>query len=211
LVAGLLGAFSTAGFGAFVVALIVAWMARKPKTTDLATHFLVSVFKLAALGGALWLAVNAPVFGFASKGDLNSVSLQDRANSTNAGIAALVDSPLGGVHSGNLDAINLIAAIAPLGIPFALAVVGALVFPRLGHPAKHLTTASILLLFITLLLSQPAGDSTFVFVMVGLIYTVALPDMDAVSAPRIRPEPVKKNQPKLSPAHQRLTAKSNVI
>lgn len=186
LVAGLLGAFSTAGFGAFVVALIVAWMARKPKTNDLAVHFFVSVFKLSTLAGALWLAINAPVFGFASKGDLNATSLQERSNATNAGLAALVDHPLGGVHSGVQEAINLIASIAPLGAPFALIVIAALVLPRLGHPAKGLTTAPILLLLITLLLSQPAADSTFVFVLAGLIYTSGLPDMTALNVRKER-------------------------
>jgi hypothetical protein len=173
---GLLGAFSTAGFGAFVVVIMIAWMMRKPKSRDAFTHYIGFLFKVSALAGAAWLAVYAPVFGVASKGDLNQSSLLDRSQATSAGLDALMNSPLGGVHAGSNESINLIASLAPFGVPFFLAVCAALFLPRFGHPNKAPTVAPVLLIFITLLLSQPAGGSTWVFILAGLSYTLALPD-----------------------------------
>jgi hypothetical protein len=173
LLAGLLGTFSTAAFGAFAVALGVAWIARSALQKNPALHYFGLLFKLAFLGAALWVAIYAPVVGFADKASYNAVSLDQRTQATNAGIAALTEHPLGGVFGGQQEAINLVAAIAPFGIPFALIVVAALLLPRIGHPAKHLTTAPIFVVFVTLLLSQPAGDSTFVFLLVPLVYGVA--------------------------------------
>lgn len=193
LVIGMLGAFSTAGFGAFVVAIVVAWMTKKPKTGDQASHFFGMLFKLAVLGFAGWLAIAAPVFGLMAKGDVNAASLDDRTQATNAGIAAVIDNPFGGVHAANSEAINLVAALAPFGIPYFLIVIAALVLPRFRHAAKGVTTAPILLILITLLLSQPAGDSTFVFILVGLIYTCALPEMSEILPKRkSRPAAVSK-------------------
>ncbi|WP_307081637.1 hypothetical protein [Arthrobacter agilis] len=177
LLVGLLGTFSTAGFGAFVVVLILAWFARKPKSGDLFTHFLGFLFKTSALAIAVWVAVAAPVVGLASKQTVNAESLGDRTEAMRLGLAALTEHPFGGAEAGSQAAINLIAALALLGIPYFLLVTGTLFVSRLGHPAKHLTFAPIALIFITLLLSQPAGDATFVFVLTGLAYTLTLPDM----------------------------------
>lgn len=204
LIAGLLGAFSTAGFGAFVVVVMIAWMARKPKGGDAFTHLIAFVLKLAALAGAAWLAIFAPVFGFASKGDLNETSLMDRSNATEEGLKALSNAPFGGVHTGLQGGINLIASLAPFGIPFFLAVCAALFLPRIGHPNNAAATAPVLLIFITLLLSQPAADSTWVFILTGLAYTSALPDALALNAPKERsveaPSPVI---PRIRPAELR--------
>jgi hypothetical protein len=173
LLAGLVGTFSTASFGAFAVALGVAWIARSALQKDPVRHYFGLLFKLAFLAAALWVAIYAPVLGYASKGDYNAISLAQRQASTNNGLAALTEHPLGGVYGGQLDAINLVAALAPFGVPFALIVIAALLLPRIGHPAKHLTTAPIFVIFVTLLLSQPAADSTFAFVLVALIYGLA--------------------------------------
>lgn len=207
LIAGLLGAFSTAGFGGFVVALMVAWIVRKSKTKDMSVHFFGLLFKLAALGGGLWLAVYAPVFGFAVKGTMNAISLEDRSNATQAGLDTLADSPLLG--SGEGQAINLIASIAPFGVILPLTVVAALLLPRLGHPDKRLTTAPILLLLITLLLSQPAGDSTFIYVMAGLIYACCLPDMGRDEDPAGSRRPQKGQGHQLPAAYKGLARKAS--
>lgn len=204
LIIGLLGTFSTAGFGAFVVVIILAWMARGDKGSDPAVHFLSFLVKLVALGLAGWVALTAPVFGYMAKGDVNAVSLDDRTRATNAGLGAIVDNPFGGVHTGVSEGINLLASLAPLGIPFFVIVVGTLLLPRIGHPNKAATTAPILLILIVLLLSQPASDSTFVFIMAGLIYTASLPDMP-VLAPKERAQgPVKVARPAPSEMYARL-------
>lgn len=171
LLAGLLGTFSTAAFGAFAVALGVAWIARSALQKNPVLHYFGLLFKLGFLAAALWVAVYAPVLGYADKGNYNRISLDDRTQATLDGLAAITAHPLGGATA--TGGINLVAAIAPYGVPFALIVIGALILPRIGHPAKHLTTAPIFVIFVTLLLSQPAADSTFMFVLVGLVYGLA--------------------------------------
>lgn len=182
LVVGLLGTVSTAGFGGFVVVVIVAWIMRRPSRGDAFTNYIALVGKLSCLAGAIWIAFFAPVLGLGAKDEMNAVSLNDRTTATQAGLDALVTSPLGGVGTGLQESINLIASIAPFGVPFGLLVIAALFLPRLGHPSKHMTTAPIALIFITLLLSQPAGDSTFVFILAGLVY-VLVDGKRAVAAP----------------------------
>ncbi|MHA7282225.1 hypothetical protein [Arthrobacter sp. TMS2-4] len=198
LVAGLLGTLSTAGFGAFAVVLLIAWIMRKPRGGDLFTHYIGFLFKAALLAGAAWVAIYAPILGLEAKGSLNSVSLSERAIATSAGVRALTEAPFGGAPTGVQDSINLIAVIAPLGLPFSLLVVAALVLPAIGHQAKHVTVAPIMLIFVTLLLSQPAGDSTFVFVLVGLIYLLA--------APPAGHAPPMPGETAIAPAPRRATA-----
>lgn len=56
LLLGLLGTFSTASFGAFAVAVGVAWIARSATLKDPALHYFGLLFKFAFLGAALRVA-----------------------------------------------------------------------------------------------------------------------------------------------------------
>ncbi|WP_247828492.1 hypothetical protein [Arthrobacter antioxidans] len=190
LILGLLGPLSTAGFGAFAVVLAIVLFAKKPRTKDVFVHYIVFIIKCGVLAGAVYCAVFAPILGFAAKADFNEVSLNERSSAIRNGVEAMTSSPLGGAGEGAQTSITLIAAIAPFGIPYFLLILAALLLPRIGHPAKHRTTGPIALVLITLLLSQPPGDSTFVFILAGLTYVIALPDMegaDEFSRPRTVP------------------------
>lgn len=193
LLVGILGPLSTAGFGAFAVVLVLAWFSRRPRTKDMFVHYLAFLLKCAVLVWAVGLAVYAPVLGFAAKGDINQESLDDRSSAISDGLEAITSSPLGGAGEGEQSSITLLAAIAPFGVPYFLVILAALLLPRTVHPAKHRTTAPIALITITLLLSQPPGDSTFVFVLAGLVYCISLSDMErSKHLPEARPAPVHR-------------------
>jgi hypothetical protein len=177
----MLGTFSTAGFGAFVVALAIGWLfpgsnRKYPLRSNVGFHYFRDLFKLACLGLALWVAVYSPYFGLISKQSYNAASLDERRVRTQAGIDAILSAPFGTRTSQANEAINLIAAIAPFGLPFPFIVVSALVLPRIiGRGFVHGTAAPIFAIFATLLLSQPALDSTFIFVLIALVYELASP------------------------------------
>lgn len=169
---GLLGAFSTAGFGVFVVVLALSWLSRKSKTKDAAIGCMGLAIKVALVAVAAYVAVVAPVFGLSSKGEMNSVSLDERSNAMKRGVDAVSDSPLGGVH-GVQEAINLVAALAPNGVPYVLIISSAVLLPLLARKYRPVF-APVMLVFLTLLLSQPPGDSTFAYILVVLAYSLAL-------------------------------------
>jgi len=127
------------------------------------------------LAGAAWLAVNAPVLGLAAKGQINEISLVERGAATAAGWQALWETPLGGEATARLSGINLVAAIASAGLPFVICTIAALVCPRISHRARPLTSAPIMVLLLTLATSQPAKDSTWVFVLAVMAYAVTNP------------------------------------
>jgi hypothetical protein len=169
---GILGTFSTAGFGVFVVVLAFEGFLRTRRASSLLADYMRRLLGLSLLTGAAWLAVNAPVLGLAAKGQINEISLSERSAATAAGWDALWRAPLGGEATVRLSEINLIAAIASAGLPFVICVVAALLLPRVSHQARSLTSAPITVLLLTLATAQPAKDSTWVFVLAVTAYAL---------------------------------------
>lgn len=181
LLVGLLGCVSTAGFGVFLLVWAYEAFVRPRQTGPSFTAYLRQLFGLGAVSGAAYLAVTAPVLGLAAKHDQNAVSLQDRAVATQRGWDALFTAPLGGGGGVTNSGINLVASIAGPGLPYVLLVAAALLLPRRTHRAVALTTAPVAVLLLTLITSQPPGDSTWVFVAVLVVYAVTQPPAEEQS------------------------------
>jgi hypothetical protein len=190
--AALLGTISTGGFGAFVVVVMVVWLVRRGRG-DLFVSYVGFLVKLALLAGGIWVAVFAPIVGFAAKGDLNAESLSDRSSSTQAGIDAITAHPFGGVVETSQTAINLVAAIAPFGIQFFLITTAAILLPMVLPRARG-AFAVAGLAYLTFLLSQPAPAATFVFLLVGLAYWLA-EDRQTTESPLEVPKELKGASP----------------
>jgi hypothetical protein len=171
-VVGIAGTMSTAGFAVFVVVLAFEWFLRTRPASSLFTDYVRRLAGLWLLAGAAWLAVNAPVLGIAAKRQINEVSFSERSAATAAGWHALLNTPLGGEAANRIGGVNLIASIAASGLPFVICVIAALLWPRVSHQARPLTSAPIMVLLLTLATSQPAKDSTWVFVLALMAYAV---------------------------------------
>jgi hypothetical protein len=182
-VLGIAGTVSTAGFGVFVIVLAFEWFLRTRPVSNPLTDYLRRLSGMWLLAGAAWLAVNAPVVGLAAKRQINEISLSERSAATAAGWHALWNTPLGGEAANRIGGVNLIASIAASGLPFVICVVAALLSPRVWHQARPLTSAPIMVLLLTLATSQPAKDSTWVFVAAVMAYAVtAAPAREGVDA-----------------------------
>jgi hypothetical protein len=187
IVAGLIGCISTAGFGVFVVAWAYHHFLRDRGTGISAAGFARQVFGIAAVALAAWLAVAAPVLGLAAKTTLNATSLDERQLATEAGLRALVTNPLGGTATEVQGGINLIADIAVSGLPFVLLVCAALLIPVAGRRMRGgYGNVVIVIVFLTLLTSQPAKDSTWAFALVAIAASLRA----AALAPE--PDPTRK-------------------
>lgn len=175
LLAGMLGPFSTAGFGIFVVVLAYDLMIKPRPFTDAALAYFRQFTGVALLAAAAWFAISAPIFGLAAKGQQNAESLGERSAVTAAGFEALRSWSLGEPVAYANSSLNLIAAVATAGWPYLVLIVLALLMPRLGHPAASKTTPLVATIFLTLLMAQPSGDSITVFMLTILAYTITLP------------------------------------
>lgn len=191
LIIGLIGTVSTAGFGVFILLLSYDLFVR-PRSVRVGPQTIARVtVGLVGMAGAAYIAFFAPVLGLAEKSQYNEVSFSDRAVQTSAGVQALFTAPLGGVHIGGNEGINLIAAIAPFGLPYAalilIAVVGPLVASgNLPNRSRALTVMGAVAL--TLIASQPPGDSALAYVLVAVgacTYAVA-PAQATIGRRRIR-------------------------
>jgi hypothetical protein len=172
LLAGLVGTLSTAGFGVFVVVLALDLVLR-PRGGIALTGFLRQVGGLAAIAGAGWLAVDAPVLGLNAKQTTNETSLAERQDAASAGLRALTESPLGGLGTEKQAGINLVSDIAVNGLPFVVLVTLTLLVPPFLAPGRGATPVGralpvALVVFLTLLLSQPAAASTWAFALVAV-------------------------------------------
>ncbi|ANP71441.1 hypothetical protein [Cryobacterium arcticum] len=189
----LLGTVSTAGFGVFagVLALYLYGLS-KPATPAGKMLRVVSFLFFGSV--ALWAAAFTPVLGFAVKGDLNAVSLNERTAATTAGLQALLLDPFtGGQGAEAVGSVNLIASIATLGLPFALFTLFALLMPLRTHPRKLdlLILASIPML--TLLTSQPALYSTWVYAMVMIASAATMPASEwEPGGPKLATRPIQQ-------------------
>jgi len=171
LLLGLVGTWSTGGFGVFVVVWTYnVFLRRKPDDSP-ARDFLRRVGGVGLLGAAGWVAVYAPVFGLAAKVTQDEYSLRSREVATQAGVDALLYSPFWGLQPPVRQlGINLISDIEPSGLPAVLLVTTALLLPAaLQGPARQ-GHAVVLAIFLTLLTSQPPGASTWVYVLAVLGY-----------------------------------------
>lgn len=188
-VAGLIGCVSTAGFGVFVVAWTYHSFLRDRGTGITIGGYLRHLLGIAALVGAVWLAVAAPVLGLAAKSTQNAISLDERQVATELGLEALTSSPLGGQSNVAQAGINLISDIAVSGLPFVLLVAAALLVPLCLHDGRaRYSSAAVLAVFLTMLLSQPAKDSTWAFAVAALAISLRQPDMEPlVPTPARRP------------------------
>jgi hypothetical protein len=169
IVAGLIGCISTAGFGVFVVAWAYHHFLRDRGTGISVAGFARQVSGIAAVALAAWLAVAAPVLGLSAKSTQNVTSLDERQLATEAGLRALFTSPLGGPATEVQGGINLIADIAVSGLPFVLLVCAALLVPMAGRRMRGgYGNVVIVIVFLTMLTSQPAKDSTWAFALVAI-------------------------------------------
>ncbi|MEJ2866536.1 hypothetical protein WCD74_02080 [Actinomycetospora sp. OC33-EN08] len=171
LLAGLVGTLSTAGFGVFVVVLAIDVFLRPRGGIGLG-GFLRQIAGLGAGLGAAWVALYAPVFGLQAKQTSNEASLDERSDATEEGLRAITQRPFGGQGNEKQAGINLISDIAVNGLPFVLLVTAALLLPllfvRRPGSARGRAAPIALVVFATLLVSQPAAASTWVFVLVAL-------------------------------------------
>jgi hypothetical protein len=169
LLAGLVGTLSTAGFGVFVVVLAVDVFLR-PRGPIGPLGMVRQIGGLGAMAGAVWLALEAPVLGLAAKESTNEASYDERSDATAAGLRALTEHPWGGHGTESQAGVNLISDIAVNGVPFVvLAGAALLVPPFLTRSAgSGRGTAVALVVFLTLLTSQPAAASTWAFLLVVL-------------------------------------------
>jgi hypothetical protein len=181
-VVGLIGCISTAGFGVFVVAWAYHHFLRDRGTGISVAGFLRQVSGIAAVLVAAWLAVAAPVLGLAAKTTQNATSLDERQLATEAGLRALFSTPLGGTATEVQGGINLVSDIAVGGLPFVLLVCAALLLPlsRRRGTGGHANVV-VVIVFLTMLTSQPAKDSTWAFALVAIAASLA--------APAVAPEP----------------------
>jgi hypothetical protein len=176
IVVGLVGCVSTAGFGVFVVAWAYHVFLRDRGDGISVRGFLRQLSGVVATLLAAWLAISAPVLGLAAKSTQNVTSLDERQLATEAGLRALFTSPLGGVATEVQGGINLVSAIAVDGLPFVLLVCAALLLPvlsRRGTPGFG--NVVIVIVFLTMLTSQPAKDSTWAFALVAIAASLRTP------------------------------------
>src|SRR5881409_1627646 len=91
------------------------------------------------------------------------------SDATAAGLRAITSRPWGGHGTEKQAGINLISDVAVNGLPFVLLVTAALLLPLLllrRPPGVRGRAAPVaLVVFATLLTSQPAAASTWVFVL----------------------------------------------
>lgn len=187
---GLLGTFSTASFGIFVVVLAYDLFLRKRPNTSLEVTALRRVFGLGVMAFAVWVAYSAPVFGLSVKGEQNGDSLSQRADVTQRGIDALMNASLGEIVGYANANLNLLASVATNGWPYLVLIILALLMPRVGNPGAMFSSAPIAVMLLTLLMAQPPAGSFLVYALAIAIYSLAYfkatPELDT-SAPESLP------------------------
>ncbi|WP_291038615.1 hypothetical protein [Herbiconiux sp.] len=167
---GLVGTQSTAGFAAFIVVWVLQnllWHEGLPSGKAILKQF-AGVFGLMF---AAYIAFFAPVVGLLAKTELNPVSVTDRQTALENGIAAILNNPLAANATGYdapMSSINLVAAIAVIGLPGFVLSVLAFVLPWAQSSQRWLALGPTLVLFVTLLLSQPLSQSPGFWIMLAL-------------------------------------------
>lgn len=165
LIIGILATLSTAGFGIFVVVAAFDLFLRPRPGAGLAQGYLRQLFGIVVFGLAIWLAVTAPVVGLDAKSTQNAASLSERNAATLDGFRAVQQLSLGEESDSRIPGVNLIAAVAETGWPYSLLIALAILLPLIALPTRR-EVAPVAVIFLTLLLAQPPGESTTVFVLV---------------------------------------------
>ncbi|GAB14351.1 hypothetical protein ARGLB_064_01140 [Arthrobacter globiformis NBRC 12137] len=174
ILAGVLGTVSTAGFGVLAFCLAVDFTVNGRSRTSFEGAMRIC-FGLAMIAFAIWAAVYAPVLGFGAKGEQNGISLSERSIATDMGFWALQNDPFsGGLAADKVGAVNLVAAIAAYGLPFSVLMGLSTIAPLRRHPHGRRLLPVLAALALTLLTSQPALDSAWVFALAALGTAAAL-------------------------------------
>lgn len=193
LLLGLLGCVSTAGFGVFVV--VWAWdRTLRPRGGITLANYSRQVFGLAALPVALWLASDAPILGLSAKKSQNGQSLTEREDATAAGWRALFEHPWGGRGSEAQSGVNLVSDISVDGLVFVLLVTGALLLPILVQRRIAKGTCVALVVFLTMLLSQPPFSSAWAYCLVAV--ALGCDDLTATDLRRAGVRPARHRRPR---------------
>ncbi|MDN3496514.1 SGNH/GDSL hydrolase family protein [Planococcus sp. APC 4015] len=172
LIVGILATLSTAGFGIFVVVAAFDLFLRPRPRAGLTAGYFRQLFGVIVFGMAIWLAVTAPVVGLEAKTTQNAASLSERNAATLDGLRALQQFSLGEESDSRIPGVNLVAAVAETGWPYSLLIALAILLPLAVLPSRR-DVAPIAVVFLTLLLAQPPGESTTVFVLVLACCAVA--------------------------------------
>lgn len=171
LIGGVLTPISTAGFGVFVVVAAIAFLLSPGATTigAKASRWLVGAV---AVGFAVWVALYAPVVGLEAKANQNALSLNERNAVTQAGIDALTNLSLGEPSEARVANINILASAAENGWPYVVLMTLALLLP-LAFTNWRRAAPPVLVVFLSLLLSQPPGGSIGAYIIVVLACALA--------------------------------------
>jgi hypothetical protein len=172
LTVGLLCTLSTAGFGVFVTVLAYEYFLRPRSHRDPFLAYIRQLAGLAAMVGAVWVALFAPVFGFVNKAQTNNLSYEERTNVTSAGWEALVSGSLGEPTGVANSHIGLIAATAENGWPYFVLMVFAFLVPLAAYKRP---VAPVFVLFLTVLVAQPPRDSVGVYLLLLAAFACAPP------------------------------------
>lgn len=165
LIVALVATQSTAGLGIFgaVWALRAVLMRSMP--------LLVRGLVVAAAFTGLYVAIYNPTFGLLAKMSAGGgVSYIDRNVATTAGWRALTENPFGTYSDLPLSSVNMIAGIAVNGAPWFVAMAIFLVLPIVRHGPRAWQAHSALLVFASLLFSQPLAGSTALIILSMISY-----------------------------------------
>lgn len=165
LMCGILAPISTAGFGVFVVVLGLSLVIRAARRPSLRAAYLGVAASLVVVSLSIYLALFAPVFGLSAKSTQSAASLSERDAATRAGLDALGQLSFGQRVEYPRSDINLIAAIASKGWPYALLFLLTLAVPLLVSRRKAALVAPVAVLALTIVLAQPPGGSVFILVL----------------------------------------------
>jgi hypothetical protein len=171
LILGLAGTQSTAAFGTFLFVFILMsfFVGRRPSSPSITV--LRGSAGAAALVGAGYLAVYAPVLGVLFKFESNSASVNDRVQAASNGLLSVLQHPLGqaGVTGlGPNAGINIIGALLLTGVPGLIFSLGALTRPLILSRERRAALAPTAVILITCLTAQPLSESTAFFLLVML-------------------------------------------
>ena len=171
LIIGLAATQSTAAFGTFLVVFVLTrfFVGERPALPSITV--LRQLVGTAALFGAGYLAIYAPVLGIQFKIASNEISFSDRLQATSNGLLSVLDHPLGQAGASSVVAnagINLIGALIITGVPGLIFSLGAFVRPFMLSQERRGALGPIAVLLISCLTAQPLNESTAFFLLVML-------------------------------------------
>jgi hypothetical protein len=171
LLLGLAGTESTAAFGTFLVVFILARFFVTPRPVSPSLTVLRGLLGTAALVGASYLAIYAPVLGVLFKFESNSASVNDRVQAASNGLLSVLQHPLGQAGSSDIGptaSINILGALIITGLPGLILSLGALVRPFVLSRERRAALAPTAVVLITCLTAQPLNESAAFFLLVML-------------------------------------------